>query len=75
MCGGVGFLQTLRRDVRVNLGRGQARVTEQFLHAAQVRTGVEQMRRMHPPPGPRVGTNGAEFEVTDPDPDQRRAPH
>ena len=72
MRGVVGFLQTLRRDVRVNLSRGQARVPKQFLHAAQVRTGVEQMRRMHPPPGPRVGTKGADFEVTDPD--QRRAP-
>ncbi len=49
MRGVVGFLQTLRRDVRVNLSRGQARVTEQFLHAAQVRTGVEQMRRVPVP--------------------------
>jgi len=40
----VGFFQPLRRHVRVNLGRHQVRVAEEFLHAAQVRAGVEQVR-------------------------------
>ena len=42
----VGLLQPLRRDVRVNLRRDEMRVAEQFLHAAQVRARVEQMRRV-----------------------------
>ena len=45
----VGFFQSLGRDVRINLRRGQVRVTEQFLHAAQIRAGVQQMRRITMP--------------------------
>jgi len=40
----VGLLQPLRRDVRVNLRRDEVRVAEQFLHAAQIRAGIEQVR-------------------------------
>src|SRR5437763_10265484 len=39
----VGFLQTLDRHVRINLGSGKARVTEQRLDAAQVRAAIEQV--------------------------------
>ena len=40
----VRFAQTFRADVRVDLGRGQAFVAQQFLHAAQVGSVVEQVR-------------------------------
>ena len=42
----VSPLQTLRRDVCVNLRRDEVRVTEQFLHAAQICARVQQMRRV-----------------------------
>ena len=41
---GVGFLQALDGDVRVDLRRREAGVAEQRLHAAQVRAAIEQMR-------------------------------
>src|SRR5579871_2077985 len=37
-------LQTLRGDMRVHLRGDQMRVAEQFLYAAQVGTGIQQMR-------------------------------
>lgn len=43
MRGIVGFLQTLSRDVGIDLRRGEVRVAEQLLDAAQIRAGVEQM--------------------------------
>jgi hypothetical protein len=44
MRGIVGFFQALGRHVRVNLGRDEMRVAEQFLHASQIRAGVQQVR-------------------------------
>jgi hypothetical protein len=44
MGGVVGFLQSLGSQVRVDLRGDEVRVAEQFLHAAQVRAGIEQMR-------------------------------
>ncbi|MCU1417872.1 MAG: family metallopeptidase [Schumannella sp.] len=41
--GGVGLLQPLSRDVGVDLGGREARVTEQFLHSPQIRSPVEQV--------------------------------
>ncbi len=40
----IGFEQTLRRHMRVNLGRGETAMAEQLLDAAQVRAVIEQMR-------------------------------
>lgn len=40
---GVSFLQALDRHMRVNLRRGETRVTEQRLNAAQVRAAIEQV--------------------------------
>ena len=37
----VTLLETCRRDVRVNLRRDEALVPEEFLHAANIGTGVE----------------------------------
>ncbi len=45
----VGLLQPLGRDVRVNLRRDEVGMSEQLLHAAQVRARVEQMRRVAVP--------------------------
>src|ERR1700722_14822287 len=45
----VSLFQPLRRDVRVNLRRDEMRVAEQFLHAPQIRTRVQQMRRVTVP--------------------------
>ena len=45
----VGFLQSLSGDMRVNLRRDQMRVAEQFLHAAQIRARVQQVRRVTVP--------------------------
>ena len=41
----VHFLEPLDTRVRVDLGRRDRRVAEQFLHCAKVSAGVEQMRR------------------------------
>ena len=41
---GVGLHEAFGADVGVNLGGGEAGVAEQFLDAAQVGTGVEQVR-------------------------------
>ena len=49
----VYFPQLLNRHVRVNLGRRQACVPEQLLHASQVGTGIEQVRRKRMPEGMR----------------------
>src|SRR5215471_7313492 len=38
---GVSFLQALYRDVRVNLRRGKASVSEERLHTAEVRATIE----------------------------------
>ena len=40
----ITLLQSLRGHVRVHLGRVQALVAEQFLHAADVGAGVEHVR-------------------------------
>src|SRR5690606_6538591 len=40
----VGFLHPLGRQVRINLGRTEALVTQQLLDASQVRTIVQQVR-------------------------------
>ena len=40
----VGLLEPLGRDMRVNLGGDEMGVAEQFLHAAQIRSGIEQVR-------------------------------
>ncbi len=40
----VGALQSLDRDVRVNLRRGKTGVAQQSLHAAQVRAAIEHVR-------------------------------
>ena len=40
----VSALQTLDRHMSVNLGRGKAGVSEQGLHAAQVRATIEHVR-------------------------------
>ena len=45
----VGLLQPLGRDVRINLRRDEMRVAEQFLHAAQIRARVQQVRRVTVP--------------------------
>ena len=45
----VGALQPFGGDVGIDLGRDQVRVAEQLLHAAQVRAGVEQVRRVAVP--------------------------
>ena len=37
--------QAIRRNMRIYLRRRKIRVPEQFLHAAQVRTAVEHVRR------------------------------
>src|SRR3989338_146292 len=44
MCLVVNLLQPLRRDVRVDLRRGQTRMAEQLLDAAQIRTVLQQVR-------------------------------
>ena len=49
MCCVVSLLQPLRRDMRVNLRRDEMRVAEQFLHAAQIRARIQQMRRVTVP--------------------------
>lgn len=41
----VALLDAFDGDVGVDLGRRQARMTEQFLHSSQVGTAVEEMRR------------------------------
>jgi hypothetical protein len=43
MCGIIGLLQSLGRQVRVNLRRDEVGVAEQFLDAAQVGARVEQV--------------------------------
>ena len=40
----VGFFQSFRRNVSVNLGRREVGMAEQFLDAPQIRAGIEQMR-------------------------------
>jgi len=42
----IRLLQPLRRHVRVNLRRRQVRVAEEFLDAAEIGAGVEQVRRI-----------------------------
>ena len=42
---GVSFFQSFDGHMRVNLRRRQARVSEQCLHAAQVRAAIEHVRR------------------------------
>ena len=49
MRGVVSFLQPLGGDVGVNLRRDEMRVAEQFLHAPQIRTRVQQVRRVTVP--------------------------
>ena len=39
----VGALQSLGRDVGIDLRRDQVGVAQQFLHAAQIRPGVQQV--------------------------------
>src|SRR5262245_53135667 len=51
----ITLLQTLRRHVRVNLRGRQAAVAEQFLHAANVGTMIQQMRREAMPQAVRAG--------------------
>ena len=46
MRGVICLFQTLGRQMRVDLRRDQVRVAQQLLHAAQVRPGVEQVRRI-----------------------------
>ena len=45
----VRALQSLCRQMRVNLRRHEMRVAEQFLHTAQIRAGIQQMRRITVP--------------------------
>ena len=45
----IDLFQPLGRDVRVNLGRDEVRMAEQFLHAPQIRARVQQMRRVTVP--------------------------
>ena len=45
----VSPFQPLRCQMRVNLRRHQMRVAQQFLHAAQVRARIQQMRRVTVP--------------------------
>src|ERR1700722_9392050 len=40
----VSALQALRGDMGINLCRGQVRVAQQLLHAAQIRPGVQNVR-------------------------------
>ena len=49
MRGVVGPLEPFGGQVGIDLGRDQVRVAEQFLHAAQVRARVEQVRRVAVP--------------------------
>jgi hypothetical protein len=44
MRGVIGLFQPLRREMRVHLRRHEMGVAQQFLHAAQIRAGIEQMR-------------------------------
>ena len=45
----VSFLQTFRCDVGIDLRRDKMRVAQQFLHAAQVRSGIQKVRRVTVP--------------------------
>ena len=45
----VRLLQALGGHVGVDLGRGQVRVPEQFLHATQIRSRIQHMRRIAVP--------------------------
>ena len=49
MRGVVGLLQSFGGHVRINLRRDEMRVAEQFLHAPQIRAGVQQVRRVTVP--------------------------
>ena len=40
----INLFQPLHRDVRVNLGRRKTRVAEEFLDAAQIGAGIQQVR-------------------------------
>ena len=40
----IGLFQALGGDVRIDLGGGQMRVPQEFLHAAQVGPGVQHVR-------------------------------
>ena len=43
MRGAVNFAHSLSADTRVNLGRGKVRVTQEFLHATQISTPIEEV--------------------------------
>lgn len=45
----VGLLQPLGAHVRIDLGGDQMRMAQQFLDAAQIRPGIEQVRRVAVP--------------------------
>jgi len=49
MRGVVGLLQPLGGDVGVNLRRNEMRVAKQFLHASQIRAGIQQVCRVAVP--------------------------
>ena len=45
MCQSVRFLETVYRDMGVELGCGERLVTEEFHHSAQIRSAIEKMSR------------------------------
>ena len=44
MRGVVGFLEAFGGEMRVDLGRDEMRMAQQFLDAAQIRSGIQQVR-------------------------------
>ena len=66
MSPGVNFLETRDAHMGVDLGRGELRVAQQFLHEPEIRTGVEEVRRIGMPQFVRrqVVRQSGEIEIT-----------